>query len=351
MSLSNEAFKPSIKITLNKKQKREILVVKKKISNKEFKYEKLKECPTCKSNQKIKISEYDRYGFPYKSNLCKGCGLIYTSPRFNQESYIKFYNYNYRNIYSEGGTKDKFYQNQVVKGIKVFSFLSNHIDLKRIKNILEVGSGMGGILAPFKEKGKKVLGVDYGSEYVNYGNGKGINSTLGGIKNIKKTKFDLIIYCHVFEHILDLDNELNEIKKRLSKRGVLYIEVPGIKALGENYRNDLNRYLQNAHTYNFSLITLCNVLNKNGFKLKFGNERVESIFVYSGKPQEIVNEYKTILNQLNNYAAINIKYLMSIKYVKNITIAFLRKIKLYGLIESLRNFLIIYNFSNLKKRD
>ena len=143
MSLNKEAFRPSIKIELNKKQKREILVVKKKISNKEFKYEKLKECPTCKSNQKTIISEYDRYSFPYKSNLCKGCGLIYTSPRFNQESYIKFYNDNYRNIYSEGHTKEKFYQNQVVKGIKVFSFLSKHRNLESIKNVLEVGSGMG----------------------------------------------------------------------------------------------------------------------------------------------------------------------------------------------------------------
>jgi len=66
--------------------------------------------------------------------------------------------------------------------------------------------------------GCEVKGVDLGSEYIEYGNSKGID--------LIKIKFDRISYLHVIERIADL--ELIKIKERLNEKGVLYIEVPGI---------------------------------------------------------------------------------------------------------------------------
>ena len=59
----------------------------------------------------------------------------------------------------------------------------------------------------------------------------------------KNYKADIIIYSHVFEHILDLDKELDAIKSHLKPEGILYIEVPGIKYVHNTYEMNFLKYL------------------------------------------------------------------------------------------------------------
>ena len=330
----------SHQILLSKLQKEEIQKLKEQIVNKEFIYEEIS-CVVCKTSENEIISENDRYGLPYRSNLCKSCGLIYTSPRFDQNSYIKFYDENYRKIYTNRNmirTKQQFFLSQVHKGRTILNAFLKNNDINNVKNVLEVGCGMGGILLPFKEQGKKVYGVDYGSEYADYGKKMGLNISIGGITSIKKEiKFDLIIYSHVFEHILDLNKELEEIKERLNPNGRLYIEVPGILNLHGNYRSNLNRYLQNAHTYNFSLTTLCNILKINGFKLVYGNEKVEAFFMKSTTLIDIQNDYDNIFTTLKKYESKKYIWAFTLGGIKQITIIILQTVNLYKLFVKVRN--------------
>ena len=196
--------------------------------------------------------------------------------------------------------------------------------------VLDVGCGMGGLLVPFKENNFSIYGVDYGSDYVEYGKSKNLNLGIGGIKDVNK-KFDVIIYSHVLEHILDLQSELFEIKKRLNKKGVLYIEVPGVLNLNNDYRNDLNRYFQNAHTYNFSLITLKNVLTSNGFELICGNENVESLFKASNVSNSIINDYDRLINELKKLNFKSKIWAFSKTGVKSLITYFLVKTNLYNI--------------------
>ena len=218
MLLNKRLFEEKPKIQLSKNQIKEINILKKKISNNEYTYETV-DCECCGSKEKIVISNFDRYGLPYVSNLCKSCGLIYTSPRFDQKSYNKFYDTQYRYIYTSypiNQSKEDFFRNQVSRGRTVLDFVLKNNPNKDINSVLDVGCGMGGLLVPFKEKNFKVYGIDYGSEYVEYGKRHDLNLNVGGITDIDE-KFDIIIYSHVFEHILDLGSELTEIKKRLNK--------------------------------------------------------------------------------------------------------------------------------------
>tara|TARA_B110000046_G_C12983803_1_gene394646 strand:+ start:1282 stop:1692 length:411 start_codon:yes stop_codon:yes gene_type:complete len=98
-----------------------------------------------------------------------------------------------------------------------------------------------------------------------------------------------------------LEKELFEIKKRLKSNGTLFIAVPGILNLKKNYFSDLNRYFQNAHTYNFTLLTLSNVLTKNGFSLIKGNENIEALFIKNKSKKPSCNDFDRILNKLKIY--------------------------------------------------
>ena len=104
-------------------------------------------------------------------------------------------------------------------------------------------------------------------------------------------KYDLIILNHVLEHFLDIEQEVDVISKLLKKEGILFVAVPGIKALVNSYGNDFLRYLQNAHVYDFTLGTLEQVMNKYGFELVTGNENVNAIFKYTGVKQKIEKNY------------------------------------------------------------
>ena len=166
----------------------------------------------------------------------------------------------------------------------------------------------------------------------------GLNISICGIKSIKKEiKFDIIIYSHVFEHILDLKKEIEEIKERLNPNGRLYIEVPGILNLHGNYRSNLNRYLQNAHTYNFSLTTLCNILKINGFKLVSGNEKVEAFFMKSTTLIDIQNDYDNIFTNLKKYESRKNIWAFTLGGIKQITIIILQTFNLYKLFVNVRN--------------
>ena len=342
MFTNKKLFEEVNKLKLIKKQHDEIKKFKDKVKNKEYHFENIN-CQICTSpEESIILSKFDRYGLPYVSNFCRGCGLIYTSPRLTQNSYIDFYDKQYRIIYDTGviENKEDFFNFQIGRGEKILELVKKNYN-KKILSVLEVGCGMGGILYPFKEVNCKVLGVDFGTEYVEYGKSKkNLSLKVGGIDSISENeKFDLIIYSHVFEHILDLNKELSEIKKRLTKSGVVYIEVPGVMNLNYGYKSDLNIYFQNSHTFNFSLITLKNIMNKNGFSLVYGNEKVESLFCVSTKKENQKKDFERIKNKFQYYEVERRLWWLTPNGLKTFLINTLKYFRLFKIVLRMKHFL------------
>lgn len=239
-------------------------------------YEKLLICPICESKRRNVISKYDRYGMFCQNNICLECGLIYLDPRFDEKSTNIFYQEHYRGIYNSGGIpKNEIYKEEVKRGERILSFTKTF--LKKSNNILEVGCGMGGILSSFSKEGFKCKGIDLGADYLKINTDKNIELINASVFEIKE-KFDLIIYSHVFEHLRDIEKELNYLKNILTETGVIYIEVPGIFNLEEPYKYNIKKYFQNAHNFSFSLENLTKTLNKYGFELIKGDQKVRSVF-------------------------------------------------------------------------
>lgn len=264
-------------------------------------------CPVCNTEDVELISEKDRYGLDYRCGICKNCGLVYVNPRINQEAYNQFYDNYYRKLYRGSELpSDEFFSNQLRRGEKIVSYISSKIDLKLDGlKVLEIGCGAGGILKYFELNGSIVKGIDLGSEYLNFGKDNyGLDLMVGSLFDLNdEFKPDLIIYSHVLEHVLDLNSELTQLKKLCTEETYLYIEVPGIKSVHAYYQNDLLKYFQNAHVYNFSLTTLTNLMHKNGFSLLTGDEYVHSIFKMQKssplKKNLIESDYKEVQDYLH----------------------------------------------------
>ncbi len=291
---------PALK--LNPLQQKMKVQVSEKVKKEVYQFEEV-DCSICNSSEKILIGGKDRYGLYFPVNACRDCGLVYTSPRMTQAAYEEFYNTEYRKLYSGVETATEvFFENQKKKGKHIFNFFKGHELLKNdTKYILEVGCGAGGIIDYFRDQGFEVKGIDLGKEYVNYGKEKhGLNletATLADLSNERKP--DIIIYSHILEHILDVNKEIELIKQFIKKNTLVYIEVPGIKEIHKNYEANILRYLQNAHTFHFTLDSLINLMNKHGFELVEGNQFVKSIFKFTGVVKGAVNDFSSVINYID----------------------------------------------------
>lgn len=239
------------------------------------------------------LAEKDRYGLKNRTVICRKCGLVMTNPRMTQDSYDYFYDKEYGKLYRNHDKMDEeYFMNRVEYGQGVYNYIKANWK-GNIKDVLEIGCAAGGILYYFDFEGCNVTGCDLGSDYISYGQRLGMDLRQCHSKELLNDgkKYDLIILNHVLEHFLNIEQELDVISKLLKEDGVLFVAVPGIKALVSTYSNDFLKYLQNAHVYDFTLGTLEQVMNKYGFELIVGNENINSIFKYTGVKREMEKNY------------------------------------------------------------
>lgn len=244
----------------------------------------------CGKNDDIVLSTTDRYGFWVRTVICKYCGLLRTNPKLTPESLKIFYEVYYRSLYSGSKLPDqRFFEKLIARGIRIFSFVTKHTKLNS-GTIFELGTGAGGVLLPFKNEGWDVIGVDFDDYYLQMGRNAGLNLLKGDIEVIIRlgVKADLIILSHVLEHVSDLNNIIEKLKECLNSKGIIYIEVPGLYSIPQNYHFDFLRYLQNAHLYHFTLDSLTQIFNQHGFELVFGDEFIKSVFKISETPKDMI---------------------------------------------------------------
>jgi len=192
--------------------------IDKKVAKGYYSFENIS-CCICGQNNFDLIAQKDRYGLYMPVVICKVCGLIQTNPRMTQKSYNEFYNLEYRKLY---GGQDKpntnAFLDQYYRGKSICNYLSSLFTLPTNEYfILEVGCGAGGVCYAFHEQGFRVKGIDVGEEYLNFGRKEyGLNLESGTIENIElEVKPNIIIYSHVFEHVLNPVKELYLIKTKL----------------------------------------------------------------------------------------------------------------------------------------
>lgn len=260
-------------------------------------------CSICGTNHTELLSEKDRYGIEMPVVICKDCGLIYTAPRMNQQSYAAFYDSEYRPLYHgyEAPYEDLFKSQYEEQGPEVSRFLVQQGLQLEGKRVFEVGCGAGGTLAYFRDKhGCDVAGCDFGTEAITVGRDcHQLDLQKGELSSAKlRWQPDILIYSHVFEHILNLEQECKNMASVLDLDGMVYIEIPSVKNIRRAYRWDFLLLLQNAHTYHFTLATLSNVMAKNGFSLVSGTEFVKALFNLKPSEDAVVNDYGPVMSFL-----------------------------------------------------
>lgn len=213
-------------------------------------------CQLCLSTDFETVSEHDRHGRPLRTVLCRGCGSITNDPIPDEAELAAFYRSEYRVEY-KGAAEPRM--RQIWRN---FSRVRSHMRENRQfyagrKSCLDLGSGSGEFMFLAREIGIDCIGIEPNTAYANYCREKlGLNVLVQAIEDTSfpAGKFDLIRLSHVLEHMRDPVRSLATLRNWLADDGLLYIEVPNIRAeAAQKMRGKLFHY---GHIFNFSPPTL-----------------------------------------------------------------------------------------------
>lgn len=132
--------------------------------------------------------------------------------------------------------RDKYFEEQIYTTEKyVIPFIGEDFFTQPDLSVLEIGSGEGGNMKPFLDRGFRVTGVEleaikneWANEFFSaHPNRANLTLICDDIYNFDTAvKYDLIIIRDVVEHIHDQARFMEFLKKLLSERGKVFIAFP-----------------------------------------------------------------------------------------------------------------------------
>lgn len=145
---------------------------------------------------------------------------------------------------------------------KVYQSVKNYTLQKKVgllnslqtaeKTVLDIGAGTGDFLKVCKNNNWTVLGVEPNLNARNIAAKKEV-FLYENLEAITNTKFDVITLWHVLEHVADLPNYIQQLKKLLKPNGRLIIAVPNYKSYdAAHYKNFWAAYDVPRHLWHFS---------------------------------------------------------------------------------------------------
>ncbi len=135
------------------------------------------------------------------------------------------------------------------------------------KTLLDIGAGTGDFLMQAKTKGWEVTGIEPNENAIANATKKGI-ALHTSLEKITNQKFDVITLWHVFEHLPNLENQIEQITSLLKPNGVLVIAVPNYKSYDAAYYKEFwAAYDVPRHLWHFSKEGIAQLFSKQNFSI------------------------------------------------------------------------------------
>ena len=200
--------------------------------------------------------------YPIDIYFCRDCHTVQTQHDVSVDAYYEDYQYSV----GASGFASTFMKNMATT--LCASYFKNAQGLK----VLEVGSGDGEQLVPFKKLGCDVLGYEPSSYLVEMAALKGIPSVQGlftadAIANLPPDfqQVDIILLSYTFDHIPDPIDFLNGVKKILNpERGILVVENHDLEKIFERQEYCL---FEHEHSIYLTKNTTISLAKRNGFEV------------------------------------------------------------------------------------
>ncbi|MFA4852408.1 MAG: class I SAM-dependent methyltransferase [Bacteroidales bacterium] len=201
---------------------------------------------------------------------CKKCGFLFVNPLPEKDKLHSYYDS--PEYISHSGTSNGLI-NSIYKKARNYTHKKKFRIISKYakgKTILDVGCGSGELLKLFKHHNWETLGIEPNSkvrEFAKLSYGLKILEE-DQIINIPEKSIDVITLWHVLEHVSDLNERMQELKRILKNDGVLIIAVPNCISYDAIYYGKYwAAYDVPRHLYHFTPNTIKQLLNKFNFSI------------------------------------------------------------------------------------
>ena len=192
------------------------------------------QCPICHSNNQrdyparcspfLAERIWNTSPFPMQFISCNDCGFMYYYPQPTDKELEKLYN-GYRSTeYEKQRQKHEpdysnavLYHDYIFRHLRIYETLKNHIDSCDVTSVLDYGGGDGSIIPPV---------YSHANRYVYDISGIPIVDGVKPFSLADTRTFDLILCCHVLEHVNDPHEAASNIAGYMHDKSILYLEVP-----------------------------------------------------------------------------------------------------------------------------
>jgi ubiquinone/menaquinone biosynthesis C-methylase UbiE len=199
--------------------------------------EEVQACNLCGAATFVVLTHRDRYGYAAPAHACAGCGLVFLNPRMTAEAYVRFYDGIYRPLVSafHGRLVDvnTIQAEQRQYAAECAEFLRPYLAGAGLKTLLDIGGSTGVVAVHLAEEfGLDATVIDPAPLEVEQAGRLGLQTITGLVEahDFGATRFDLVIICQTVDHLLDVSGTLARVRRLLTERGRLFIDIVDFRA-------------------------------------------------------------------------------------------------------------------------
>ena len=233
------------------------------------------ECPVCNSqniNPLLTIKDYSVSKQDFVIWQCTECSLRFTQDVPDENSISSYYK---SPDYISHSNTNKGFINKTYQKVRNYTLEEKaKLIIKETHetsgSLLDIGSGTGAFLAVMKKKGWEVKGIEPDEDArrltkqlynLDIDNPTVLNS-------IRGSSFNAITLWHVLEHVHQLHDYIEHLKRILKPQGKFFIAVPNYQSTDSNiYRSYWAAYDVPRHLYHFSPNSIEVLMQKHGLKV------------------------------------------------------------------------------------
>lgn len=240
-------------------------------------------CDFCQSNNLVEVYKVPNSLYQVRVFVCGNCGLT-QSIKGKEKSPKK----------QRGASSGANFGNlRVGKGLRFASiklFLTENLNFKTIKTILDIGSNRGDFLLWISNNYPKIILTGIEPDTTVIGEYRKLPKLNLLKKRYEKVKlpanhFDFIFCSHTLEHADSAQEMLMSLVQQAKMGGYIFLEVPNVEIIGES--DIVEEFFIDKHTFHFHPDVLLPYLGKCGFKIVANKTDVSNITLLCQKNKEI----------------------------------------------------------------
>lgn len=290
-------------------------------------YEKIDHCPICERDHfknYIITRDYLLTGESFAIVECSNCGLRLTNPRPPKDEIGKYYQSDAYISHTNKGTSLINVVYKVARHFTIRSKIKLITSYAKDKTVLDFGSGTGHFLRKCSDYGWDATGIEPGKNARELSENLRDTLVFSHLSDLPpKKEFEIITMWHVLEHVHDLNDTLSELRKRLKKKGSMFVALPNCSSWDATYyKESWAGYDVPRHLYHFTPETFKQLVAKHDMTVKrIVPQKLDAYYV-SLLSDKYLNDRVNYLRSLNkgflsNRKAIKSNLFSSIIYIIN----------------------------------